>query len=264
VLLGQSRDLVVVDPVIVAPYAVLDRLEPFAGLVGARTMGQVPARGERHAENGVAGLEQRQKDGLVGLCARMRLHVGEGAVEQPARTLDGQPFGDIDEFAAAVIAPSRIAFGVFVGEDGPLRLENRAADDILRSDQFDLVLLASQLGADRRVQFRIGLRQGCVEETGRGCVDSAWRPPANCVARNAARQSRATSAPVVRAPRTSTLASLCSRASLAVVASWQSAARTWRCRLAAIEIPTPDPQMRTPSAARPSASAAASRSAKSE
>ncbi|KKL16254.1 hypothetical protein LCGC14_2497430, partial [marine sediment metagenome] len=45
--------------------------------------------------------------------------------------------GDIDERAAAVIAPSRIALGVFVGQDRALRLENGAADDVLRGDQLE-------------------------------------------------------------------------------------------------------------------------------
>jgi hypothetical protein len=49
---------------------------------GRRAVGQVAAGGERHAEDGVAGLQQRQQHRLVGLRAGMRLHVGEGAAEQ--------------------------------------------------------------------------------------------------------------------------------------------------------------------------------------
>ena len=37
----------------------------------------------------------------------MRLHIGEAAAEQPFGALDRQPLGDIDKFAAAVIAPAR-------------------------------------------------------------------------------------------------------------------------------------------------------------
>src|SRR3546814_12663396 len=45
-------------------------------------MRQVPARIQRHAEEGVAGLEQRQHHRAIGLRARMGLHIGEGAVEK--------------------------------------------------------------------------------------------------------------------------------------------------------------------------------------
>ena len=55
---------------------------------GARAVGQVAAGGQRHAEEGVARLQQRQIDGAVGLRAGMRLHVGEGAAEQLLRPLD--------------------------------------------------------------------------------------------------------------------------------------------------------------------------------
>ena len=43
-----------------------------------------------------------------------------------AGALDRQVFRDVDELAAAVIAPPGIAFGVFVGQHRALRLEHRA------------------------------------------------------------------------------------------------------------------------------------------
>ena len=52
--------------------------------------------------------------------------------------------------AAAVIAPARIALGIFVGEHRALRLEHGARDDVLRRDQLDLVLLALQLAGRSR------------------------------------------------------------------------------------------------------------------
>ena len=50
--------------------------------------------------------------------------------------------GDVDELAAAVIAPAGIALGVFVGQHRALRLEHGARDDVLAGDQLDLRLLA--------------------------------------------------------------------------------------------------------------------------
>ena len=44
-------------------------------------MGQVAAGGEAHAEDGVAGLDEGEEDGLVGLGAGMWLHVHVLAAE---------------------------------------------------------------------------------------------------------------------------------------------------------------------------------------
>ena len=124
VLLRKFLDLVVVDAVVVLAHAVLHGVEPLAGQVRRRAMGQVPAMGERHAEDRVARLDQREHHRLVGLAARMRLHVGEGAVEQALGAVDGELLDDVDILAAAVIAPARIAFGIFVGEQRTGGLEH--------------------------------------------------------------------------------------------------------------------------------------------
>jgi hypothetical protein len=79
-------------------------------------MGEVPAGGEVHAHERVAGLEEGEERRLVRLRAGMRLHIGKAAAEELLGAVDGQLLGDIDELAAAVIAPAGIALGVFVGE----------------------------------------------------------------------------------------------------------------------------------------------------
>ena len=79
------------------------------------------------------------------------------AAEQLGHALDGQRLGDVDELAAAVIAPARQAFGIFVGEHRALRFQHRARDDVLRGDQFDLVALAAEFEADRLGDFRVDL-----------------------------------------------------------------------------------------------------------
>ena len=73
--------------------------------------------------------------------------------------VDRELLGDIDELAAAVIAPARIAFGIFVGQHRALRLEHGAADDILRCDQLDLVALAAEFARDRGGDFGVALAQ---------------------------------------------------------------------------------------------------------
>ena len=80
--------------------------------------------------------------------------------------VDRQPLGDVDELAAAVIAPPRIALGIFVGQHRALRFEHRARDDVLAGDQLDLRLLAATLAVDRRGDFRVGGGQGIGKKAG--------------------------------------------------------------------------------------------------
>src|SRR4029077_3207882 len=49
--------------------------------------------------------------------------------------------------------------GVFVGQHGALRLEHRAAYDVLRGDQLDLVALAAELERNRIGNLRIAVGQ---------------------------------------------------------------------------------------------------------
>ena len=128
-------------------------------------MRQVAAGREVEAHEGVARLQQRQEDRLVGLGAAMRLDIGEAAAEQLRRPLDRQRLGHVDILAAAIVAAAGIALGVLVGQDRALGLEHRAGDDVLRGDQLDPVLLPAELLADRGGQFRVGLGEGGGEET---------------------------------------------------------------------------------------------------
>ena len=85
----------------------------------------------------------------------MRLYVGEGAAEQLGHAFDCQALHHVDELAAAIVALARQPFGILVGQHRALRLENRAADDVLRGNQLDLVALAAQLAPDGIGNFRI-------------------------------------------------------------------------------------------------------------
>ena len=119
-------------------------------------MGQVPAGGEVEAHEGVARLHQGEEDGLVGLGARMGLHIGEAGAEELAGAFDGQALGDVDGLATAVVAAAGITLGVFVGQHAALGFEHGAGDDVLARDEFDAVLLALQFlrddGGDGRVR----------------------------------------------------------------------------------------------------------------
>ena len=74
-------------------------------------------------------------------------------------------FDNIDMLAATAIAATGIPFGIFVGQNRSLSLQNTGADDVLGCDHLNLILLADQLMPDRRCQFRIGIRQRGREES---------------------------------------------------------------------------------------------------
>ena len=74
-------------------------------MIDRRAVGEMPAGGEIEPHERVAGLHQRHEHFGIGGRAGMRLHIGEAAAEQLCHPLDRQPLGDIDELAAAVIAP---------------------------------------------------------------------------------------------------------------------------------------------------------------
>ena len=168
-LFGLLCDFIHIDDLVLAPHGVVRSLEPFAGHVDRRAMGEMSAGGEIEAHEGIAGLQQRQEHRLVHLAARIGLHVGELGAEQFLGAVDRQRFHHIDPFAAAVIAIARIAFGIFVGQHRTLRFQHRAADDVFRRDQLDLMALAAEFALDRGGDIRIGLgERGRKERVGRG------------------------------------------------------------------------------------------------
>src|SRR5699024_5029138 len=155
VCVGQTLDGVVVDQPGGGVEAVLHGVVLAPGEVGRGAVGEVAAGVEAHAENGVAGLDQGEEDGGVGLRAGVRLYVGVVAVEQLAGALDGQSFGNVDVFAAAVEAFAGVAFGVFVGQLAALRGHHLRAGVVFRGNQFDVVFLALLFRRNGRCQFRV-------------------------------------------------------------------------------------------------------------
>ena len=92
------------------------------------------------------GCEDAEVGGHVGLGARVGLDVDVlGAGEEGEGALLGEPLGDVDVLAAAVVALARQALGVLVGEPRALRLHDRRGDVVLARDQLDLVVLAAAL-----------------------------------------------------------------------------------------------------------------------
>ncbi len=87
----------------------------------------------------------------------MRLHVGEGAAEQLLGAVDGQLLQGVGEFGAAIVAPAGIALDGLVDHHRPQRVQTGEADQILRRNQFDLVLLAGEFTGNGAIDFRVGI-----------------------------------------------------------------------------------------------------------
>src|SRR5262249_22126072 len=104
--------------------------------------------------------------GDIGRGARMRLNVCEFTSEKSRNPFNRKVFRDVDVFAAAVIAPPRQSFRIFVGKDRPLRFQNRLADDVFRGDELDLVALAREFVLDNVGHLGIGLRERGREQVG--------------------------------------------------------------------------------------------------
>ncbi len=80
--------------------------------------------------------------------------------EKAFRAIDRQLLGHVHVFATAVPALSRITFGVFVSQNTALCFHDRAAGEILRSDQLDIFALPLFFRANDIEDFRINASQG--------------------------------------------------------------------------------------------------------
>ena len=78
----------------------------------------------------------------------MRLHVGVLGAEKLLGAIAGQSFHHIDIFAAAVVAPAGVAFGIFIGEHAADGLLDGGADVVFAGDQFQAILLATGFVVD--------------------------------------------------------------------------------------------------------------------
>ena len=142
VLGGEARQFVVIDDLVFAADSVGDDLVGLAGEVERMAVGEVSAVREIHAEDGVAGLEDRGVGGLIGLRTGVGLHVGVLGVEELFGAVAGEVLDDVGEFAAAVVALAGVAFGVLVGEDAAGGFEDGFGGEIFAGDQFEAGVLA--------------------------------------------------------------------------------------------------------------------------
>jgi hypothetical protein len=155
-LLGLPLERVIVDPLVVAADTVPVDLEVATAEVERHPMGQMTALIELHPEDPIAGADRAQIRGHVGLGARVALDVDVlRPREQLERTLLGEPLGDVNELAPAVVALAGQALGVLVRQPAALGLEHGRIDVVLAGDELDLVVLPAALADHRRPQLGV-------------------------------------------------------------------------------------------------------------
>src|SRR5204862_496527 len=256
---GDLPYLVVLNAARVFANAVMHRPEQGAREVDRGAVRQVAAVRQRQPEQGVARLGDGEVGGHVRLRPRVRLHVDVLRLEQGPGAVDRELLAFVDHLAPAVVALPGQPFGVFVGEGRPHRFHHGDGDEVLARDELEAVLLAFHLAADELGDRRVGLgeRGAPVDHESILATRRSWRPPSNAVSSHLCRISNPSSSLTNRAGNTSTLASLCLRASSAISGLQATAARTRGNRLATYAIPSPVPQVRTPRRAFPVLTASA-------
>ena len=165
---GDLLELVVVDGFGIFADAVGDDAIELAGEIELVAVGEVAAHGEVEAEDGVAGLEDGGVGGGVGLGAGVGLDVGVFGAKDLFGAVAGQVLDHVGVLAAAVVAASRIALSIFVGEDGARGFEDGAADEVFRGDHLEAFVLAADFGIDGGGDFGIFEGEGLGHAVGHG------------------------------------------------------------------------------------------------
>ena len=144
----QPLDLVVVYGLGFPVHAVRNEIVKLARKVDLGPVGQVPPVVQPHPHHRVAGFQQGEVGGHVGLGPAMGLHVGVLRVEQLLGPLQRQAFHHVHVFAAGVVPSARIPLGVLVVHQAGLRLQHRPAGVVFRRNQHQVVALPPVLLQD--------------------------------------------------------------------------------------------------------------------
>ena len=115
--------------------------------------------GQIQSKYRIAGLEDGEIDGHVGLGAAVGLHVGVVGPEELLGAIAGQVLDPIHVHAAAVVAPARVALGVLVGEVGAHGLQDGQGGIVLGGDQLQVLALPDNLELEGLGDGGVGLTQ---------------------------------------------------------------------------------------------------------
>ena len=111
--------------------------------------------GQVQPQHDIAGLQDGEIHGRVGLGPGMRLHVDVLRAEELFCPVSGQVLGDIDELAAAVISFAGITFGIFIRKHAAHGLHNGGRGVVFAGDHFQAVPLAIHFAGDGGPKFGV-------------------------------------------------------------------------------------------------------------
>ena len=93
------------------------------------------------AHERIPGFEHGHEHRHVGLCARVRLDIGPLRIVNAAQTLYGQTLHFVHHLTAAVVTRTGVPLRIFIRKNRTHGLHYLVADEVLRGDEFDTVLL---------------------------------------------------------------------------------------------------------------------------
>ncbi len=149
-LAGQTLYLFVVDLTGIRVQAILNSVIDLAGKVWLGSVGQMTTVGQAHTQNRITRLTQGHVDRSISLRTGMGLHIGVGCTEQLLSPIYSQLFCHIHMLTSAVVALTRIALCIFIGQNRALGLHNSRTGVVLRSNQLNMLLLPLLLGLNSR------------------------------------------------------------------------------------------------------------------
>ena len=154
---GKLRQLIQIEAFVLPPHPVGNGPVELAREVQRMAVREVSTLIQRHAEEGVAGLQYGLVGHHVGLGATVGLDVREPGAEEFLGPVARQPFRLVDVDAAPVVAPAGIPLRVLVGHHRTGGFHDRLAREVLGGDQFETLGLADLFGMDGGGDFGIPL-----------------------------------------------------------------------------------------------------------
>ena len=133
--------------------------------VDAHAVSEVATMREGETEESISHVRHCHESRRIRLRTRVRLDVDIVRADKNfLRARNRKGLRNIDELASTVVAATRVALGVLVGQDRSLRFKNRARNKVLRGDHFQRALLAFQFLIQNRLDFRVELAQWQIVE----------------------------------------------------------------------------------------------------
>src|ERR1700733_13363052 len=95
---------------------------------------EMPPVRQIHTKDHIAGLNHRSVCRLIGLRTGMRGDIYIFMAEEVLSPLARQSLDSVREFASSVVALAGVTLGVFIGENGPSRLQNSLGGEVFAGD----------------------------------------------------------------------------------------------------------------------------------